>query len=208
MSTLTPNYGLLKPDPDVDFALVDDINDNYDIIDATLKPLDDEATAQSGEEYGLNIIELDIEPNEIRVVSAGQWGSIFGITQSTPIDEVTKWILDIQFTGDTNTGAEPTSLSVRVDRGINQGGTALLQTEIHGDDTVNESTSREAAVASRYITFTGLPTPYQDGVQTKYYMRFACSGETPNGHLLSFEVSPQGEAAEFYDVIARLILRP
>lgn len=45
MSTNTPNYQLLKPDPTENVNVVSQINDNYDTIDTELKRVDDVAAA-------------------------------------------------------------------------------------------------------------------------------------------------------------------
>lgn len=206
MSTLTPNYGLIKPEPLVDFALVDDINANYDVLDTQVKLKEDLELDHANIEYGLDYIEFEVAPTEALFVDAGQWGSLFDISQSSPIDDATMWLLDIEFSGN-QFASEATSLSVRVDRGINHGGTIVLQTEIRGGTggaPIFESTSRESAVASAITTFTLLPPPYQDGINTQYKMRMSGRGETPNGHLLSFSVSPQGNGGIFGDVIGKL----
>lgn len=204
MATFTPNYNLKKP-AGVDLALVADINSNYNILDTQLNTLDDTSVVHAGREYGLSYYDFDVTPNELRIVNAGAWGTLFDLGLSNPIDSAVKWLLDIQFTGERNTGTDATSLSIRVDRGSNHGGTMIVQGGLEADHTYS---SRETAVSSGITTFTNYHPPVvESGLAQRYYFRIACFGEAPNGAKLVFQVSPVGgTSSKFYDVAGRLTL--
>lgn len=201
MSTLTPNYSFVKP-ADSEFALVDILNTNTQSIDTILKARVDEAAVLREKELGLEQVLYDTNS---KVTSAGAWATLFELSAAANTTPTTHWILDLRFAGRKTTGTLPTSLSLRVDRGANYGGTLIL---LGGANTSHIMTSQEAAVAGAVTTFTGLHPPDEAGQAEYWYdFRIACAGEASNSDKLKIEVSPVGANASFSEVCGKLTLR-
>lgn len=201
MSTLTPNYSFVKP-ADTELAIVDVINTNTQSIDTILKARVDEASTLYNKERGLNNLKIDTNS---KVASAGAWATLFELTADANFTPTTHWLCDLRFAGRKTTGSAPTSLSLRIDRGANYGGTMIL---MGGANSSHIMTSDEKAVAGAITTFTGLHPPDEAGQAEYWYdIRLVGAGETLNSDKFKIEVSPVGANASFDGIIADLILR-